>query len=444
MQVGKYQLIRKLAAGGMAEVWLANVDGPMGFKKDVVLKRILPHLAENAAFLQMFFTEARLAARLNHPHIVQIFDFGQADGTYYLAMEYIEGLNLRALLKRVSLLKMAMSPVLCARLIATACEGLTFAHELCATDTGEPLELIHRDVSLDNIMVSKQGSLKIVDFGIAKAADQSHLTSTGVIKGKLSYMAPEQLRNKPLDLRVDVYSLGVVFYELLTGHKPFDATSEASMAQAILFEPPVSARRYRPDLPQEVSAILDRALAKDREKRYPDCRAFHADLEDYIVATGKKVGEQRIAHFVSKLMEVELPNVPPQELARPVTPPRFSPPPPPPPSQAMAPRVGRAITKDHEAAKPRHSRVDAPRPDLRMVEANTLPAKKLSKPLSCEVATIPVREMFKPHQRTGLMWALACVGLLVAGGGFLAWRRGGEPPTVGHAQASRVEAAKQD
>ena len=374
MQVGKYQLIRKLAAGGMAEVWLAKVAGPMGFEKEVVVKRILPNLAEDAGFLQMFFSEARLAARLNHPHVVQIFDFGEANGTYYLAMEYIDGLNLRALLRRVSVLKMALSPVLCARLIATACEGLAFAHELRASETGKPLGLIHRDVSLDNILVSKQGSVKIVDFGIAKAADQSPRTMTGVIKGKVSYMAPEQLRNKPLDLRVDVYSLGIVFYELLTLHKPFDATSEASMVEAILFEPMVPARKYRPDLPQEVSAILERALAKDREQRYPDCRAFHSDLEDYILSTGKKVGAPRIAQFVSKMMDVVLPASAQPQTEQP----------PPPPSEAMAPPPRRSMTKEPPAVKARRSSLlevpkQVPKPDVSQEEPETLPDKKLPK-----------------------------------------------------------------
>jgi serine/threonine protein kinase len=385
MQVGKYQLVRKLATGGMAEVFLAKVAGPMGFEKEVVVKRILPHLGEEKGFVEMFFTEARLAARLNHPNIVQIFDFGEADRTYYLAMEYIDGLDLRSLLKRVNALEMALSPVLCSRIIATACEGLAFAHELRAPDTGQPLGLIHRDVSLDNILLSRQGALKVVDFGIAKAADQSHRTLTGVIKGKLSYMAPEQLRNKPLDLRVDVYALGVVFYELLTGRKPFDATTEASMAQAILFEPPVPAGQRRPELPEAVSRILDRALAKEREHRYPDCRAFQSELEDYILSTGKQIGAHRIAQFVSKMLEVKHP----APAASSSSPPRVTPPPPPPPeSLSPAPRETKPSRMFVAAAEP---------------------------------ATLPAHVAFKPHLRTGLLWALACVGLLLAGGGFLAW-----------------------
>ncbi len=449
MQVGKYQLVRKLAVGGMAEVFLAKVAGPMGFEKEVVVKRILPHLAQEDGFMEMFLTEARLAARLNHPNIVQIFDFGQAAGSYYLAMEYIDGLNLRALMKRVTTLKMALSPVLCSKLIATACEGLAFAHDLRDPNTGLHLGLIHRDVSLDNILLSRQGAVKIVDFGIAKVADQSHRTLTGVVKGKLSYMAPEQIRAKPLDHRVDVYALGVVFYEMLTGRKPFNATTEASMAQAILSEPPVPAVERRPDLPKAVSRILDRALAKEREHRYPDCRAFQSDLEDYILSTGKKVGAHRIALFVSKMMEVtpEEPSAPPADAPRvtPPPPPRLTPPPPPrlalqsqqdetlppspqkdetlPPSSprraSPAPRPGQAITKVEHNSKLGVS-----------TEPDTRPSRLMENSHSAQ--TIPEHLILEPHQRTGWLWALACVGMLIVGGGFLAWRLGGEEPPPKH------------
>jgi serine/threonine protein kinase len=262
----------------MAEVFLAKAEGLMGFEKTLVLKRILPHLAEDPGFVEMFLSEARLAARLNHPHIVQIFDFGEAHGQYFLAMEYIDGPNLRVLIQRASERGMALPPAVCARLVAHACEGLAFAHDFADPETGQPLELIHRDISPDNILLSRQGTVKVVDFGIAKAAGQSHRTQTGVIKGKLAYMPPEQVRASPLDRRVDVYALGVVLYELLTGSKPFDAPTDASMMQAILFEPLVPAGERRSDLPQATEQILERALAKERENRYPDCATFQADL----------------------------------------------------------------------------------------------------------------------------------------------------------------------
>ncbi|WNG50066.1 protein kinase [Archangium minus] len=300
-QLGKYQLIRKLATGGMAEVFLAKAAGPMGFEKTLVLKRILPHLAEEPAFVEMFLSEAKLAAQLTHPNIVQIFDFGEADGAYFLAMEYIDGPNLRVLIKRASAQGRALPPAICARLIADACDGLAFAHDFVDPDSGETLGLIHRDISPDNILLSRQGSVKVVDFGIAKAAGQSHRTQSGVIKGKLAYMPPEQVRAKALDRRVDVYALGVVLYELLTARKPFDVDTDVGLMQAILFDPLVPATQYRPDLSQALLRILDKALAKDREQRYPDCLALQSDLEDFILSAGKPVKTQHVAQFIAQL-----------------------------------------------------------------------------------------------------------------------------------------------
>ncbi len=196
---------------------------------------------------------------------------------------------------------MELPPAACAKIIASACEGLAYAHDFVDPDTGEPLGLIHRDISPDNILVSRQGAVKVVDFGIAKVANQSHKTQTGLIKGKIAYMPPEQLQARPLDRRVDVYALGVVLYELLTGQKPFDATTDVSMMQAILFEPLVPAASRRSDLPGPLVQILERALAKEREHRYPDCRAFQADLEHFILSTGEPVGAYQLSQLVAKV-----------------------------------------------------------------------------------------------------------------------------------------------
>jgi eukaryotic-like serine/threonine-protein kinase len=301
MELGKYELVSRLALGGMAEVFLAKAAGPMGFEKTLVVKRILSHLAEDPTFVEMFLSEARLAAQLNHPNIVQIFDFGEADGEYILAMEYIDGPNLRVLLKKARAVGQRLPPALCARIIACACEGLTFAHDFQDPTTGEPLGLIHRDISADNILVSRQGAVKIVDFGIAKAAGQGPKTQCGIIKGKVAYMSPEQIRARPLDRRADVYALGVVFYELLTGRKPFEASTDASLMQAILSEPVIPAVRHRPDISAPVQHILERALAKDRERRYPDCRAFQLELEEFILSTGRPVGAYELSRFISQL-----------------------------------------------------------------------------------------------------------------------------------------------
>jgi len=300
-QVGRYQLVRKLATGGMAEVFLAKAEWPMGLKKTLVLKRILPHLVGEPGFVEMFLSEATLAAQLSHPHIVQIFEFGESHGQYFLAMEHIDGPSLHVLIQRAHARGLAPPPALCARLVASACEGLSFAHDFADPETGQPLGLIHRDLSPDNILLSRQGALKVVDFGLAKAAGQRHRTKTGIIKGKLPYMSPEQVRAQVLDRRADVYALGTVLYELLTGSKPFNAPTEASLMRAILFEPLVPAVKRRPDLPKAMQEILEVALAKDRERRYPDCPRFQAALEDFILSQGKPVAVHQVARFIAQV-----------------------------------------------------------------------------------------------------------------------------------------------
>ncbi|HEX5746136.1 MAG TPA: protein kinase [Archangium sp.] len=331
-QVGKYQLVRKLATGGMAEVFLAKAAGPMGFEKTLVLKRILPHLAEETAFVEMFLSEAKLAAQLTHPNIVQIFDFGESEGTYFLAMEYIDGPSLRTLIKRASAQGMELPLAVCARLVANACEGLAFAHDFADPETGEAQGLIHRDISPDNILLSKQGAVKVVDFGIAKAAGQAHKTASGVIKGKLAYMPPEQVRAESLDRRVDVYALGVVLYELLTGHKPYEAESDVGLMRAILFQSLMPAVQFRPELPDSMRRIMGRALAKDREQRYPDCHALQSDLEEFILSVGRPVTTQQVAQLIAQVaasteMSTSQPGVPRAEATHSVTPVHTPPPP---------------------------------------------------------------------------------------------------------------------
>jgi serine/threonine-protein kinase len=297
-KLGKYTLVRKLATGGMAEVFLARADGPMGFAKKCVVKRILPHFNDDPRFIEMFLGEARLAAELNHPNLVQIFDFGQHDGQYFLAMEYIDGANLRVLNQATRRVQGPMSLPLAARIIALAAEGLHFAHEL-RNEQGEFLNLVHRDISPDNILVSRNGAVKVVDFGIAKASTQPHLTKSGMIKGKMAYMPPEQLAREPLDRRADLFALGIVFYELVTGGMPFDATSEVSIIQAIMSQKPLEKPTvYRPDCPADLEAIVNKCLEKDREKRYASCVDLQADLEAFIKRTGETVGTREIAQLV--------------------------------------------------------------------------------------------------------------------------------------------------
>ncbi len=299
--LGKYTLLRKLATGGMAEVFLARADGPMGFQKKCVVKRILPHFNDDPRFTEMFLGEARLAAQLNHPNLVQIFDFGQADGQYYLAMEYIDGPNLRVLNQAARRQEGPVGFALAARIVALAAEGLHHAHELRGED-GAFLNLVHRDISPDNVLVSRSGAVKVVDFGIAKATTQPHLTKSGMIKGKMAYMPPEQLAREPLDRRSDLFALGIVLYELVTGGMPFDATSEVSIIQALMSAKPLDRPTvYRPDCPPALEAIITRCLEKSREARYPSAAALQNDLEHFIQSTGQVVGTRDIASLVEFL-----------------------------------------------------------------------------------------------------------------------------------------------
>ena len=310
-QLGKYQVIRRLGRGGMAEVYLAKAAGPMGFEKTLVLKRIHPHLMEEQPFIEMFLSEARLAAQLNHANVVQIFDFGEEDGSYFIAMEHIDGPSLYTLIKQASAQGTPIPFTLCAKILSFACEGLAYAHELTDSSTGTPLGLIHRDISPDNILLSRNGGVKVVDFGIAKVASQGNRTQTGVVKGKVAYMSPEQLLGKPLDLRADVFALGVVLYKLVTGEHPFEGESDVTLIQSILQEPMVEVRKHRQDVPKELERIVKKALAKERAQRYQNCRELQADLERFLLKCGETVGPAQIAGWVRKLTPPAPAMVPP-------------------------------------------------------------------------------------------------------------------------------------
>jgi len=425
--VGKYQLGRKLATGGMAEVFLAKAEGPMGFEKTLVLKRILPHLAEDPQFVGMFLSEARLAAQLNHPNIVQIFDFGQSDNAYYLAMEHIDGMDLRTLSLMARQRGMQLPPPVCAKIVSSACEGLAFAHDFVEPATGKPLNLIHRDISPDNILLSRQGAVKVVDFGIAKASTQGHKTQTGMVKGKIAYMPIEQLQGQPLDRRVDVYSLGIVLYELLTGQRPFDASTDVSMMQAILFEPLVPVTLRRADLPPALTQILDRAICKVREQRYPDCRAFQADLERYILSTGEPIGPWQLAQVITQLSS-EATSAPTEDFVFAAT--AMSP-----TSRAEGtPLESTLISGRHE---PPSMVVGASAVLPGVSETPAAPSAPLPPqtplPLERKVAPAPAPALAIRPNRTGLWVALGGLALLAAGGGVLLFRGGtpvAPPPAV--------------
>ena len=296
--LGKYKLVKLIAAGGMAEVYLARQAGAAGFEKQVCLKRILPHLAKDKQFVDMFLNEARLASQLDHPNIVSIFDLGEANGNYFIAMEFIDGPNLRGVAKRAAELNEFLPLAEVLKIVAQAAAGLQYAHDLADRD-GKPLGLVHRDISPDNILVHRNGTAKVVDFGIAKAAGSTAgATRTGTLKGKVAYMPPEQLRGEPLDRRTDVFALGVVLYELIGGKRPWSADNEVALIGQMMTTDAVPLGELRPDAPEELVAIVHKALAKDRAARYQSCNELLVDLEALIVQMGQSITQSRLADFV--------------------------------------------------------------------------------------------------------------------------------------------------
>lgn len=277
---GRYQLLSKLATGGMAQVFLARQTGPDG-ERLVVLKRILPHLAENEEFVRMFLQEARVAARLHHPGIAQVFDLGKVSDSFFLAMEYVHGEDFRRIVRQASADGRPLPVPLACRMVAGAAAGLHAAHE-ALDEKGQPLNVVHRDVSPQNLLVTFEGQVKVIDFGIAKAADSANTTRTGVLKGKYSYMSPEQADGRRVDRRSDVFALGIVLYELVTQQRLFRRATDLATIQAVLackVQPPSN---INPAIDPDLDALLLRVLTKDRDKRTPTAGALADELETYL------------------------------------------------------------------------------------------------------------------------------------------------------------------
>ncbi len=275
-RLGKYELFAKIAAGGMAEVYLARLRGPMNFQKAVVVKVIHPQLASQDEFLRMLFDEARLSALIRHPRAVDIYELGRADGQYFIAMEYLDGEPLAAVMS-AGRKGNNLDPLSTARLIADAADGLHAAHEL-KTSSGTLVGLVHRDVSPGNIMVLHDGTAKIVDFGVAKARGRLTVSGAMQFKGKLGYVAPEQMTGAPVDRRADVYGLGVVMWEaLLLQRFRTDVDKDAPMSY--VHRPPQPPSALRPDIPDDLSDICMRALAIAPEDRYQTAGDMRDDIE---------------------------------------------------------------------------------------------------------------------------------------------------------------------
>ena len=304
-RIDRYEPLKRLAVGGMAEIFLAKQSGLEGFEKVVVLKRILPHLASDEEFVSMFLDEARIAAKLSHPNIVQIYDLGKADQTYYIAMEYVSGRNVQHLITKQQQLGGHLPVEHVARIMAGVCDGLFYAHGRKDYD-GKPLNIVHRDISPQNILVSFAGGVKVVDFGIAKASTQLAQTRAGVLKGKYAYMSPEQVRGAKVDHRSDIFALGLVMYEMLTGMRAFERDNSLKTLKAIVQEKPLNPREMNPDIPMEVVKLLSKALEKNPDRRYKSAQEMQLAIEDWLEQSPKKSNNVRLSRFLYDLFDDEL------------------------------------------------------------------------------------------------------------------------------------------
>ncbi|HEU4615290.1 MAG TPA: serine/threonine-protein kinase, partial [Kofleriaceae bacterium] len=296
--LGRWEIIRRLGSGGMADVYLARARGEAGFEKTVAVKVMHPHLARNPRAVDHFLDEARLAARITHPNVVAIQDLGKIGNDYVIVMEYVDGVDLDRLLQSA---RQAQRPVpidVGMGILCRICDGLNAAHKALAPD-GTPLNIVHRDVKSANVLVSKQGGVKVVDFGIAKAAQQGHNTIAGETKGTPSMMAPEQRVGEAVDVRADVYSVAAVGYEILTGHAVnLDLAALAHLGVENWPHLPAPSS-LRPQLPPELDGLLLRAMAFERDKRPADCAVFEASCEQIMKQHGLSASDKDIARWVA-------------------------------------------------------------------------------------------------------------------------------------------------
>ncbi|WP_164010283.1 serine/threonine-protein kinase [Pyxidicoccus trucidator] len=306
LHFGKYKLLERIATGGMAEIYRARMTAAAGVTKPVVIKKILPGYAGNTAFVSMFVNEARIAAGLSHGNIAQVFDFGEVDGQYFIAMEFVDGHPLSRVLRRAREKGLYTLPQPLALLIAVeVLEGLAYAHTRL-DDRGRPLHIVHRDVSPQNVLLGYEGQVKLVDFGIAKARLAGRAEAEeGEVMGKYAYFAPEQARGRELDARTDVFAAGVILYEMLCGRLPFEGKLADVLRKVALGDFP-RPRDLNPDLPPALERILLTALAVEREQRYPTAEAFAEALNRHLRTAAPDVSPRARAHFMGYLFEAEL------------------------------------------------------------------------------------------------------------------------------------------
>ncbi|MBI3541471.1 MAG: serine/threonine protein kinase [Deltaproteobacteria bacterium] len=304
---GRYRLLRQLATGGMAEIYLAKLLGAEGFEKDIAIKKILPQWSSDRNFIEMLIDEAKIAVQLNHPNVIQVYEFAREDRAYYIAMEYVHGVDLRRVMQKAASLKKRVPIDIALTIMAEVLEGLAYSHSK-KDSQGNPLQIVHRDISPQNILVSYEGSVKITDFGIAKAASKNHDTSVGVLKGKFAYMSPEQANQLELDHRSDLFSAAVVLYELLAGERLFFHHSDLETLDRVRRGDVQFSPKAEKILPQRVRDVLFKALAKNPDERYPDATSFREEIAKILRRSKKGLQRERVACFVSELFSSEIEN----------------------------------------------------------------------------------------------------------------------------------------
>jgi serine/threonine protein kinase len=303
MPDSRYRITERVAAGGMAEVFRGVAESMQGFKKNIAIKRILPALTKNKKFVAMFLDEARLSLVLQHANIVQVFDIAHTDDTYFIVMEYVDGVDLKALMEWRRKINRRIPIAHTLYTIMEICKGLSYAHELLNPDTGKPLGIVHRDISPPNVLISKQGEIKVVDFGLAKATSQIETTDPGVVKGKMSYLSPEAARGEEVDAAADIFAVGILLYEMLTGKRLFYGETDYQTVELVRNAkiPPI--KPQNPQVEPELEDIVRKALAKRKEDRFQSPIDLQDALAQYSYSRGLKVISRDIAELVRQCLD---------------------------------------------------------------------------------------------------------------------------------------------
>src|SRR5262245_21897711 len=294
----RYTITERLDSGGMAEVFRGVAESLQGFKKNVAIKRILPNLAKNKKFVAMFLDEAKLSLYLQHANIVQVFDIGQSQNSYFLVMEYVDGCNLKALTDRLKQRGRRIEIPHAIYLMVEACKALSYAHHAENPETGEPLRIVHRDISPPNFLLSKMGEVKLVDFGLAKANSQIESTDPGVVKGKFSYLSPEAASGREVDARADLFAVGILLWEMFTGKRLFYGETDYQTVELVRQSKIPSLQALNPEIDGDLEGIVRRTLAHDPRDRFQHAADLQEALAQYLFSHGMKVTSRDIAKIV--------------------------------------------------------------------------------------------------------------------------------------------------